>query len=232
MTKDILLRAEHLTKAYDRRTLPALSDVSFTLERGEIAAVMGTSGSGKSTLLHILGGLLVPDGGDVQLLNVSIWDMKQRERICFRRSYIGFVEQDFRLLGVLNAYENIILPLRLNRMRADAARTQHIVAQLGLEECLRRYPHELSGGEQQRVAIARAAVTEPAILIADEPTGNLDKKNRVQVMEMLLEQNRMTGQTILFATHDQTLAEMADRVLTLSDGKLIADTRIRRRAQA
>lgn len=218
-----IIQVIHLTKSYNKRESPALYDVSFNAERGEVISVTGSSGSGKSTLLRSIGALLAPTSGEVHFFGYSMWELPQRELSKFRRNYIGYVEQDFRLIDVLNAYENIILPLKLNKMKADKFFIEELISRFNLDECVDRFPNELSGGEQQRVAVARAVVTKPAVLIADEPTANLDIKNRAEVMKMLLELNLTMGQTVIFSTHDAVLAGMAKRTLTLSDGRLISD---------
>lgn len=226
-----IICVEHLTKSYSNREMPALYDVSFSVQRGEMVSVTGASGSGKSTLLRSIGALVAPTGGRIRFFGSSLWELSPRALAKFRRAYIGYVEQNFRLIDVLNVYENIILPLKLNGERVNKYELEELISRLRLDECVKRFPHELSGGEQQRVAVARAAAASPAVLIADEPTASLDQKNRAEVMKLLQELNLTTGQTVIFSTHDAELAAMANRTITLSDGRLVADRAVRRGKQ-
>lgn len=226
-----IICVEHLTKSYSNREMPALYDVSFSVQRGEMVSVTGASGSGKSTLLRSIGALVAPTGGRIRFFGSSLWELSPRALAKFRRAYIGYVEQNFRLIDVLNVYENIILPLKLNGERVNKYELEELISRLRLDECVKRFPHELSGGEQQRVAVARAAAAGPAVLIADEPTASLDQKNRAEVMKLLQELNLTTGQTVIFSTHDAELAAMANRTITLSDGRLVADRAVRRGKQ-
>ncbi len=220
------IRAENLRKVFNRRELPALDGVTFAVKRGETVAIMGASGSGKSTLLWTIGGLLRPTAGGVFFWGNSVWDLSERELVKFRRDNIGFCEQNCKLIDVLTAYENILLPLRLARREADKSYLDELIEKLNLSECVSRYPDELSGGERQRVAVARALSMRPSVLICDEPTANLDKKNREEVMELLLAAAQDPERVVLFSTHDEHLASMAQRILEISDGKLVSDRRL------
>lgn len=198
------LQIEHLTRVYGTgdAAVRALDDVSLTVERGEFVAVMGASGSGKSTLLHLLGGVDTPTEGRVTLDGVSLYDQKEEALTVFRRRQIGLVYQFYNLVPLLTVEENLTLPLLLDGRRADPARVLDLLARLGLEKKRRAFPAQLSGGQQQRVAIARALITRPALLLADEPTGNLDSAAGEAVMQMLVQLNATTGQTIVMITHD------------------------------
>ncbi len=219
------LQVEQLTKVYGSgdAAVRALDGVSFTVERGEFVAVMGASGSGKSTLLHLLGGVDKPTSGRITLDGVSLYDQKEEELTVFRRRQIGLVYQFYNLVPLLTVEENLTLPLLLDGRTADPARVLDLLARLGLEGKRRAFPDQLSGGQQQRVAIARALITHPALLLADEPTGNLDSAASESVMRMLAQLNETTGQTIVMITHDEALALQARRILRLRDGRLVKD---------
>lgn len=219
------LQIEHLTRVYGTgdAAVRALDDVSLTVERGEFVAVMGASGSGKSTLLHLLGGVDTPTEGRVTLDGVSLYDQKEEALTVFRRRQIGLVYQFYNLVPLLTVEENLTLPLLLDGRRADPARVLDLLARLGLEKKRRAFPAQLSGGQQQRVAIARALITRPALLLADEPTGNLDSAAGEAVMQMLVQLNATTGQTIVMITHDETLALCAKRIVRLLDGRIVKD---------
>lgn len=217
------IKVENVREVFSRRELPALENISFSIARGETVAVMGASGAGKSTLLKVIGGLLRPTAGGVYFWGNSLWDLSERELVKFRKEHIGFCEQNFKLIDVLTAYENIILPIRLARGNVNKRELDDLISRLRLEECVNRYPDELSGGERQRVAIARALSVRPSVLIADEPTANLDKGNRAEVMELMLSVSSKPDRIVLFSTHDEALAAMANRVLEISDGKIISD---------
>ena len=219
------LQVEQLTKVYGSgdAAVRALDGVSFTVERGEFVAVMGASGSGKSTLLHLLGGVDKPTSGRITLDGVSLYDQKEEELTVFRRRQIGLVYQFYNLVPLLTVEENLTLPLLLDGRTADPARVLDLLARLGLEGKRRAFPAQLSGGQQQRVAIARALITRPALLLADEPTGNLDSAASESVMRMLAQLNETTGQTIVMITHDEALALQARRILRLRDGRLVKD---------
>lgn len=219
------LQVEQLTKVYGAgdAAVRALDGVSLTVERGEFVAVMGASGSGKSTLLHLLGGVDRPTSGRITLGGVSLYDQKEEELTVFRRRQIGLVYQFYNLVPLLTVEENLTLPLLLDGRSADPARVLDLLARLGLEGKRRAFPAQLSGGQQQRVAIARALITHPALLLADEPTGNLDSAASEKVMRMLVRLNETTGQTIVMITHDETLALQARRILRLRDGRIVKD---------
>ena len=219
------LQVEQLTKVYGSgdAAVRALDGVSLTVERGEFVAVMGASGSGKSTLLHLLGGVDKPTSGRITLDGVSLYDQKEEELTVFRRRQIGLVYQFYNLVPLLTVEENLTLPLLLDGRTADPARVLDLLARLGLEGKRRAFPAQLSGGQQQRVAIARALITHPALLLADEPTGNLDSAASESVMRMLAQLNETTGQTIVMITHDEALALQARRILRLRDGRLVKD---------
>ena len=219
------LQVEQLTKVYGSgdAAVRALDGVSLTVERGEFVAVMGASGSGKSTLLHLLGGVDKPTSGRITLDGVSLYDQKDEELTVFRRRQIGLVYQFYNLVPLLTVEENLTLPLLLEGRTADPARVLDLLARLGLEGKRRAFPAQLSGGQQQRVAIARALITHPALLLADEPTGNLDSAASESVMRMLVQLNETTGQTIVMITHDEALALQAKRILRLRDGRIVKD---------
>ena len=219
------LQVEQLTKVYGSgdAAVRALDGVSLTVERGEFVAVMGASGSGKSTLLHLLGGVDKPTSGRIKLDGVSLYDQKDEELTVFRRRQIGLVYQFYNLVPLLTVEENLTLPLLLDGRTANPARVLDLLARLGLEGKRRAFPAQLSGGQQQRVAIARALITHPALLLADEPTGNLDSAASESVMRMLVQLNETTGQTIVMITHDEALALQAKRILRLRDGRIVKD---------
>ena len=219
------LEVEQLTKTYGTgdAAVRALDSVSLKVERGEFVAVMGASGSGKSTLLHLLGGVDRPTSGRITLDGVSLYDQKEEELTVFRRRQIGLVYQFYNLVPLLTVEENLTLPLLLDGRTADSARVLELLARLGLDGKRKVFPTQLSGGQQQRVAIARALITHPALLLADEPTGNLDSAASESVMRMLTQLNETTGQTIVMITHDETLALQAKRILRLRDGRIVKD---------
>lgn len=217
-----ILKVEHLCKTYgsgDTR-VDALKDVSFTLQKGEFAAVVGESGSGKSTLLNCIGGLDDPTSGKVYLDGEDLFAMKENQRTIFRRQNIGFVFQSFQLVAELNVEQNIIFPLLLDYKKPDPNRVNEILEVLGLTDRRHHLPSQLSGGQQQRVAIGRALITKPMLVLADEPTGNLDSRNSQDVMDLLTKASRHYQQTILMITHNANLTESVDRVLRVSDGVL------------
>ena len=198
----------------------ALDGVDLTAEKGEFAAVVGTSGSGKSTLLHMLGGLDRPTSGSVSVDGKDIFSLKDEALTIFRRRKIGFIFQNYNLVPVLSVYENIVLPIQLDGQKPDAAYVDQIIETLGLEKKLRNLPNNLSGGQQQRVAIARALAAKPAIILADEPTGNLDSKTSQDVMALLKITSEKFAQTIVMITHNEEIAQMADRIIRIEDGKI------------
>lgn len=217
-----ILKVDRLCKTYGKGSalVEAVKNTSFSLEKGEFAAVVGESGSGKSTLLNCIGGLDMPDSGNIYLDGENLFQMKENERTIFRRRNIGFVFQSFHLIRELDVENNIIFPLLLDNKKADQAEVEEILEILGLQERRHALPGQLSGGQQQRVAIGRALITKPMLILADEPTGNLDRKNSRDVMDLLLQASRRYGQTILMITHNTALAACADRVLEVSDGVL------------
>ena len=198
----------------------ALDGVDLTVEKGEFAAVVGTSGSGKSTLLHMLGGLDRPTSGSVSVDGKDIFSLKDEALTIFRRRKIGFVFQNYNLVPVLSVYENIVLPIQLDGQKPDAGYVDQIIETLGLEKKLQNLPNNLSGGQQQRVAIARALAAKPAIILADEPTGNLDSKTSQDVMSLLKITSQKFAQTIVMITHNEEIAQMADRIIRIEDGKI------------
>ncbi len=224
-----LLRCEHLTKIYGagENQVTALSDVSFSVEKGEFVSVIGPSGSGKSTLLHILGGVDKPTSGKVFIDGTDMHALKEDQLAVFRRRQIGLVYQFYNLMSVLNVEENIALPHLLDGRELDRERLDSIIAHLGLTERRYNLPSQLSGGQQQRVSIGRALYSHPAVLLCDEPTGNLDRKTGEEIVGLLKESNRSQKQTLLLITHDEALAMQADRVLYLEDGKIVKNEVLR-----
>ena len=207
---------------YDNET-HALDGISFSVEKGQFVAVIGTSGSGKSTLLHLLGGVDTPTSGRVILDGTDIYALSQKDLAAFRRRRVALIYQFYNLLPMLNVRSNILLPLELDGRKADERELAHILSLLGIADKEFHYPNQLSGGQQQRVAIARACITKPAILLADEPTGNLDSKNSADIIDLLSKANRELSQTIIMVTHDITIARRADRIIEMEDGKIVSD---------
>ena len=218
------LQTQDLRKIYGagETEVRALDGVDLTVEKGEFVAVVGTSGSGKSTLLHMLGGLDRPTSGSVTVDGREIFSLKDEALTIFRRRKIGFVFQNYNLVPVLNVYENIVLPIQLDGKEPDQGYLDQIIATLGLEKKLQSLPNNLSGGQQQRVAIARALAAKPAILLADEPTGNLDSKTSQDVMGLLKVTSQRFAQTIVMITHNEEIAQMADRIVRIEDGRIAA----------
>ena len=221
-----ILQVNNLKKIYGSgaNAVHALDGVNLSVEKGEFVAVVGTSGSGKSTLLHMLGGLDRPTDGTVTVDGKDIFSLKDEALTIFRRRKIGFVFQAYNLVPVLNVYENIVLPIELDGKKADKAFVQEIVQTLGLEKRLNSLPGQLSGGQQQRVAIARALAAAPAIILADEPTGNLDSKTSQDVLSLLKVTSQKFSQTIVMITHNEEIAQMADRIIRIEDGRIISNT--------
>jgi putative ABC transport system ATP-binding protein len=220
-----IVSVENLTKTYtvyDNETR-ALDGVSFEVEKGQFVAIIGTSGSGKSTLLHLLGGVDTPTSGRVVIDGADIYTLSQKELAAFRRRRVALIYQFYNLLPMLNVRDNIQLPLELDGRKADTKELSLILSLLGIAEKEFHYPNQLSGGQQQRVAIARACITRPAILLADEPTGNLDSKNSAEIMDLLTAANRELGQTIIMVTHDMAVARRADRIIEVEDGRIKDD---------
>ena len=220
---DFSLETKDLRKVYGSgdTEVRALDGVDLTVEKGEFVAVVGTSGSGKSTLLHMLGGLDRPTGGTVTVDGKELSAMRDEELTIFRRRKIGFVFQNYNLVPVLNVYENIVLPIQLDGNAPDKAYVERIIETLGLEAKLQNLPNNLSGGQQQRVAIARALAAKPAIILADEPTGNLDSATSLDVMGLLKVTAQKFSQTIVMITHNEELAQMADRIIRIEDGRIV-----------
>lgn len=217
-----ILKVENLCKNYGKgeAQVKALKNASFSMQKGEFAAVVGESGSGKSTLLNCIGALDTPDGGKVYLDGRDIFSMKENERTIFRRRNIGFIFQSFQLVPELNVEQNIIFPLLLDHRKAEPGQLEEILEVLGLKERRKHLPGQLSGGQQQRVAIGRALITKPMMILADEPTGNLDSGNSRDVISLLHQASNRYQQTILMITHNQNLASSADRVFRVTDGVL------------
>lgn len=217
-----ILRTEHLMKKYGKGSneITAVDDVSFSVAKGEFVAVVGSSGSGKSTLMHMLGGVDRPTSGRVLIEDTDIYRMDDDRLAIFRRRQVGLIYQFYNLIPVLNVEENMTLPCELDGRHPNPETVQELVRTLGLEKRLKHLPNELSGGQQQRVAIGRALITRPAILLADEPTGNLDSRASDEIMALLQEANQKYRQTIIMITHNPELAKRADRVLTMEDGRI------------
>ncbi len=224
-----ILRCENLTKEYGEGNtkIKALDNVSFSVEKGEFVSIIGPSGSGKSTLLHILGGVDKPTSGKVFIEDTDIHSLNEDKLAIFRRRQIGLIYQFYNLMPVLNVDENIMLPHLLDGRKMDPERLDKIVEQIGLTERRKNLPSQLSGGQQQRVSIGRAMFNKPAIVLADEPTGNLDRKTGEEIMKLLKESNRKQKQTLILITHDESIALQADRIIYIEDGKLTRDERIR-----
>lgn len=219
-----ILQTSNLKKIYGSgdAAVHALDGVSFSVDKGEFVAIVGTSGSGKSTLLHMLGGLDRPTSGDVTVDGQKLFSLKDDDLTVFRRRKIGFVFQNYNLVPSLNVYENIVLPIQLDGNTPDAEYINSIVETLGLGSKLKNLACNLSGGQQQRVAIARALSTKPAIILADEPTGNLDSKTSLDVLKLLKMTSEKYSQTIVIITHDEQLAQMADRIVHIEDGRIVS----------
>jgi len=219
-----MLKTYELKKYYgdEPNLVRALDNITLNVEPGEFVAIVGTSGSGKSTLLHMLGGLDNPTSGSVEVNGKELSQMNDDQRTIFRRRNIGFVFQNYNLVPILNVYENIVLPIELDGEKPDKAFIDEIVKMLGLTEKLNNQPNNLSGGQQQRVAIARALATKPAIILADEPTGNLDSKTSQEVLGLLKITSQQFHQTIVMITHNNEIAQLADRIIRIEDGKIVA----------
>ena len=222
-----VLKTVNLTKTYGSgdSKVEALKGVDLTILKGEFVAIIGASGSGKSTLLHMLGGLDRPTSGEVMIDGENIYQYKEEQLAVLRRRKVGFVFQFFNLVPVLNVEENMSLPALLDYQKVDQAHLDKLMGMLGLKERRLHLPSELSGGQQQRVSIGRALMTKPAILLADEPTGNLDSQTSKEVIELLKMMAKQLKQTMIIITHDRNVADMADRVITLKDGQVVLDTR-------
>lgn len=225
-----ILKIENLTKVYGKgeNEVKALDNVSFSIEKGEFVAIIGPSGSGKSTLLHILGGVDRPTSGKVFMDGQDVYEQNEEQLAIFRRRYVGLIYQFYNLIPVLNVVENMTLPVLMDGRKVDNARLSELINILGLDKRLKNLPNQLSGGQQQRVSIGRALMNTPAVVLADEPTGNLDSKNSQEIMQLLKESNKKFNQTLIVITHDENVALQADRVISVEDGKIVRDERIRR----
>ncbi len=224
-----ILRVEHLSKQYGtgETAVKAIDDINFTINKGEFVAIIGPSGSGKSTLLHLLGGVDRPTSGRVYVDSADIYSLNETQLAIFRRRQIGLVYQFYNLIPVLTVEENIMLPLLLDEQRVDQKQFAGIVKSLNLENRLKHLPNQLSGGQQQRVSIGRALINNPAIMLADEPTGNLDSKNSGEIIELLKMFNKTYQQTLLVITHDERIALQADRIIAIEDGHITRNEVIR-----
>jgi putative ABC transport system ATP-binding protein len=220
-----ILKVEHLSKQYGNgeTAVKALDDVSFSVKKGEFVAIIGPSGSGKSTLLHMLGGVDRPSGGKVYLDDTDIYRLNETQLAIFRRRQIGLVYQFYNLIPVLTVEENITLPILLDQQKVNEKQLYTIIKTLDLEQRLSHLPNQLSGGQQQRVSIGRALINNPAIMLADEPTGNLDSKNSTEIIELLKLFNKAYQQTLLIITHDERIALQADRIISIEDGRIAKD---------
>jgi putative ABC transport system ATP-binding protein len=220
-----ILRVENLSKVYGsgEAAVKALDNVSFSVQKGEFLAVIGSSGSGKSTLLHILGGVDRPTSGSVFVDGADIYKLDETRLAIFRRRQVGLIYQFYNLIPVLDVEENITLPLLLDSRKPDKAQLEEIMAMLKLTDRRKHLPNQLSGGQQQRVSIGRALINSPALVLADEPTGNLDSKNSADIIELLRMSNKKYNQTLILVTHDQQTALKADRVITIEDGRITRD---------
>ncbi|MGD6777749.1 ABC transporter ATP-binding protein [Sutcliffiella horikoshii] len=224
-----ILQIENLSKVYGKgdTAVKALDDVSFSVKKGEFVAIIGPSGSGKSTLLHLLGGVDRPSSGKVLVDNTDIYQLNETQLATFRRRQIGLIYQFYNLIPILTVEENMTLPLLLDEHKVDQKQFSDIASTLGLDHRLNHLPNQLSGGQQQRVSIGRALISNPAIILADEPTGNLDSKNSGEIMELLKMFNKTFNQTLIVITHDERIALQADRVIEINDGKVAKDEVIR-----
>ena len=225
-----IMRVENLTKVYGKgeNEVRALDGVSFSVEKGAFVAVIGPSGSGKSTLLHILGGVDRPTGGKVFMDGKDVYAQNEEQLAIFRRRQVGLIYQFYNLIPVLNVTENITLPVLMDGQKVNRDRLKELITTLGLNGRENHLPNQLSGGQQQRVSIGRALMNAPAVVLADEPTGNLDSKNSKEIVELLKVSNEKYGQTLLVITHDESIALQADRIISIDDGKITRDEVIRR----
>jgi putative ABC transport system ATP-binding protein len=224
-----ILQVNHLSKVYGKgdTQIKALDDVSFSVEKGEFVAIVGPSGSGKSTLLHILGGVDTPSSGQVLVDGTDICALDQTKLAIFRRRQIGLIYQFYNLIPILNVEENITLPLLLDERSLDEARLKELLSTLGLTDRVGHLPNQLSGGQQQRVSIGRALINNPALVLADEPTGNLDSANSKEIIALLKLSNQRYHQTLIVVTHDRDIALQADRIITFGDGRIAHDEAVR-----
>ena len=224
-----ILKVEHLSKIYGQgeNEVRALDDVSFSVEKGQFVAIIGPSGSGKSTLLHILGGVDRPTSGKVYLEGQDVFAQNEEQLAIFRRRQVGLIYQFYNLIPVLDVTENITLPVLLDGRKVNAERLKKLLDTLNLTDRAKHLPNQLSGGQQQRVSIGRALMNAPAVVLADEPTGNLDSKNSQEIVELLKKSNREYCQTLIVITHDESIALQADRILAIEDGHIVRDEVIR-----
>ncbi|MFK3960854.1 ATP-binding cassette domain-containing protein [Bacillus hwajinpoensis] len=224
-----ILQIENLSKVYGKgeTAVKALDDVSFSVKKGEFVVIIGPSGSGKSTLLHLLGGVDRPTSGNVLVDNTNIYQLDETQLAIFRRRQIGLIYQFYNLIPILTVEENITLPMLLDEHKVDQKQLENIVGTLGLQNRLGHLPNQLSGGQQQRVSIGRALISNPSIMLADEPTGNLDSQNSSEIMELLKMFNKNYNQTLIVITHDERIALQADRVISIEDGRIAKDEVIR-----
>lgn len=224
-----ILKIEHLSKIYGsgENQVRAVDDISFTVPKGEFLAIIGPSGSGKSTLLHILGGVDRPTSGKVWLNGQDVYAQNEDQLAIFRRRQVGLIYQFYNLIPVLNVVENITLPVLMDGRKVDDSRLDELLETLNLKSKRKSLPNQLSGGQQQRVSIGRALMNAPAVVLADEPTGNLDSRNSQEIVELLKHSNREYGQTLIVITHDESIALQADRIIAIEDGRIVRDERIR-----
>ena len=224
-----ILKVENLCKIYGTgdTQVRALDNVSFSVEKGEFAAIIGPSGSGKSTLLHILGGVDRPTSGKVWMNGQDVYAQDEERLAVFRRRQVGLIYQFYNLIPVLNVVENMTLPVLMDGRKVNEARLEELLGILSLTDRRNNLPSQLSGGQQQRVSIGRALMNAPAVVLADEPTGNLDSRNSQEIVQLLKRSNREYGQTLILITHDESIALQADRILTIEDGQIVKDVRIR-----
>jgi putative ABC transport system ATP-binding protein len=225
-----ILKVEHVSKIYGKgeTSVKALDDVSFSVEQGQFVAIIGPSGSGKSTLLHILGGVDTPTKGKVYVAGNDMYTLNESALAIFRRRQIGLIYQFYNLIPVLNVEENITLPLLLDHRKVEQKNLDELVDILGLSTRLSHLPNELSGGQQQRVSIARALIASPTLVLADEPTGNLDRKNSEEIVALLKQLHKEKNQTLIIITHDESIALQADRIISIEDGRIVKDEVIRK----
>lgn len=218
-----ILRTENLVKTYGtgENVFNAVDGISFSVQKGEFVAIVGTSGSGKSTLMHMLGGVDRPTSGSIVINGQEITNMTNDQLAVFRRQQVGIVYQFYNLIPILTAEENVVLPIQLDGKKPDQERLKNIFEELGISAKMRSLPNEMSGGQQQRVSIARAIINDPAILLADEPTGNLDTKSTDDIVDILKHTNKIFGQTIIMITHNMDIAKRVDRTITIRDGKIV-----------
>ncbi|MBQ8577991.1 MAG: ABC transporter ATP-binding protein [Clostridia bacterium] len=228
-----VLECNNLTKVYHQgeNIISAVKTCNFTVEEGEFVAIVGTSGSGKSTLLQLCGGLDTPSGGTVYINGRDIYKLKSEQLAEYRRKHIGFIFQNYNLIPVFTALENIIMPSLLDGRKISWPHINELLEILGIADRIHHLPHELSGGQQQRVAVARALINYPSLMLADEPTGNLDKNSAAELMKLLLETKKVQHQTLVMVTHDDHIAAMADKVYRMDDGVLSQDTKIKRNTE-